>query len=266
MILDHGFTAREVRAATGFSLPRAQAAIDARAERKPETGIRLRPYPGGRHPRIGFLEGAVAPQRESKVSVFTPWKDGGYVVIDVPEAVFSNLGLTYLAHTHVPTIWDETQKMKRLEWSPKQSGLSLKRRLPNAIELASEVQPIDGGVAMRIDLTNGTAEPLTKLRVQVCTMLKGAVGFNLQEPGEVIESGSFVALKSFDADRWVITSWEPNHRAWTNPPVPCVHSDPIFPDCPPGDTVTVRGGLWFYEGTDALAEIKRLQTLKDQSL
>ena len=63
------------------------------------------PYPGGRHPRIGFLEGAIDPQRETKLSVFTPWHDSSYVVADVPEAIWSNLGLTYLAHTHIPTIW-----------------------------------------------------------------------------------------------------------------------------------------------------------------
>jgi hypothetical protein len=32
--------------------------------------------------------------------------------------------------------------------------------------------------------------------------------------------------------------------------VPCIHADPMFPDCPPGETVTVSGYLRFYEGTD----------------
>ena len=32
------------------------------------------PYPGGRHPRLGFLDGAIRPQRETKVSVFAPWE------------------------------------------------------------------------------------------------------------------------------------------------------------------------------------------------
>ncbi|MEL6108404.1 MAG: hypothetical protein AAFU85_20450, partial [Planctomycetota bacterium] len=84
-----------------------------------------------------------------------------------------------------------------------------------------------------------------------------SVGFNVQERLQSVSEGSFVAIKSIDADRWIITSWEPNHRTWTNPPVPCVHSDPIFPDCEPGETVSVRGGLWFFEGTDVEAEILR---------
>ncbi|MEL6105901.1 MAG: CehA/McbA family metallohydrolase, partial [Planctomycetota bacterium] len=168
MILDHQFTADEVRVATGLSRTRALEAVRERLEREAKTGLRVRPYPGGRHPRTGFLDGAIAPQRETKVSVFTPWQDGGYVVVDVPEAVFSNLGLIYLAHTHVPTIWDEKATMERLEWTPKGSGLVLDRRLPNGIVLSSHVQPAEDGVAMRIDLTNGTDKPLSKLRVQVC--------------------------------------------------------------------------------------------------
>ena len=44
---------------------------------------RVLPYPGGRHPRIGFLDGAINPQRETKVSVFTPWDPSSYVVVDV---------------------------------------------------------------------------------------------------------------------------------------------------------------------------------------
>ena len=62
--------------------------------------------------------------------------------------------------------------------------------------------------------------------------------------------GPLIAIRGNQADRWVITGWEPNQRAWANPPVPCIHSDPIFPDCDPGETVRVRGAIWFYEGSD----------------
>jgi len=30
------------------------------------------PYPGGRHPRIGFLDGAIDPQRETKFTLREP--------------------------------------------------------------------------------------------------------------------------------------------------------------------------------------------------
>ena len=51
---------------------------------------RLLPYPGGRPVRIGFREGAINPLRGTKASVFLP--GGGYAVIDLPEAIFSDRG------------------------------------------------------------------------------------------------------------------------------------------------------------------------------
>jgi hypothetical protein len=254
MILDHRFDADEVRMATGLSLDEATREVAARAEARDNAvsdGVRLRPYPGGRHPRRGFLDGAIDPQRETKISVFPPWKEGGYVVVDVPEAIFSNLGLTYLAHTHIPTIWDQQRlSLEKLEWTEESDGLSLRRKLPNGIEFTTRVVKRNDGVDMKIDLTNGTGEPLTGLRVQVCTMLKGAVGFNAQEPLVSRIDESVIAVRAAEADRWIITSWQPLHRVWQNPPVPCIHADPVFPDCQPGKTVSIAGKLRFYEGAD----------------
>jgi hypothetical protein len=267
MVIDHRFSIDEVRMATGLSEADAGAAIETRAAATPETGFRILPYPGGRHPRIGFLDGAIDPQRETKVSIFPPWSDGGYVVVDVPEAVFSNLGLTYLAHRHIPTIWDDRSiELPRLEWDSNQSGLSMKRKLPGGIEIASEVNAVNGSANMKLMLTNRTEDRLTGLRVQVCVMLKGALGFNTQEQLHGVTSPPFVAVRSEDANRWVITAWQPNHRVWTNPPVPCMHSDPIFPDCDPGQTVTVQGHLWFYEGETIQDELSRLsRQLRDDA-
>ncbi len=62
------------------------------------------PYPGGGI-LVAVLDGAIEPQRDTKFSLFTPWEESSYIVADVPEAIFSNLGLIYLAHTHIPTIW-----------------------------------------------------------------------------------------------------------------------------------------------------------------
>ena len=49
---------------------------------------------GGTPPAQGFREGAILPQRGTKVSIFSPWDQTSYVVVDLPEAIFSNLGLT----------------------------------------------------------------------------------------------------------------------------------------------------------------------------
>lgn len=259
MIIHHRFDVDEVIRATGLSKNDAIAAIEARADSQPPEGFRILPYPGGRHPRIGFLDGAIRPQRETKLSVFTPWKDGGYVVVDVPEAVFSNLGLTYLAHEHIPTIWtDQSIQLPRLEWKEQDDALTSTRKLPGGIVIQSEATGDGDAALMKLTLTNGTDQQLTGLRVQVCVMLKGAVGFNVQEKLESISAPPWVAIRSENSDRWIITAWQPNHRVWTNPPVPCIHSDPIFPDCAPGQTVTVSGGIWFYQGDDIRAELDRL--------
>ena len=256
----HQFSPHEVRRAMGVSTTAAATALASRARQQPVPGnqIRILPYPGGRHPRRGFLDGAIEPQRDTKLSVFAPWKDSGYVVVDVPEAVFSNLGLTYLAHTHVPTIWDrEQRKLPKVEWEKTDEGYGSRRVLPNGIAFETRVTVRDDEVEMVIDLKNGTKALLTEMRVQVCTMLKGLVGFSVQEPLKQITDGSVIAVRAHEQPRWVVTSWTPHHRNWANPPVPCFHSDPKFPDCPPGDTVSVHGRLFFYEGDDVQSEIAR---------
>src|SRR5712692_9411888 len=130
MVVFHHFTTKEVRAATGLSAGEISAALGkfdlvnkTAPRRAPGEPLRVLPYPGGRHPRIGFLDGAVRPQRETKISVFTPWDPNSYVVVDFPEALWSNLGLTYLAHTHVATLWtNQNVTLEPLEWNRPADG------------------------------------------------------------------------------------------------------------------------------------------------
>jgi len=267
MVGDHGFTVEEVRAATGLSDDEvhqavARLAIKAAPARPYRAGdpIRVLPYPGGRHPRIGFLEGAIRPQRDTKFSVFTPWDDSSYVVVDLPEAIWSNLGLTYLAHTHVPTIWSaKGVALDPQEWRRKPNGsLTSERRLPNGIIFSARVVPTPEAVRMELRLINGTSAPLSDLRVQQCVMLKGTRGFTRQTNDNKVFSSPYAACRSENGDRWVITAWVPCHRVWGNAPCPCLHSDPKFPDCPAGETRFVRGWLSFYEGKDISDEFERI--------
>jgi hypothetical protein len=223
--------------------------------------LKVLPFPGGRHPRIGFLDGAIAPQRETKVSVFTPWNPHSYVVVDVPEAIWSNLGLTYLAHTHIPTVWDKLgKKLPPLEWQLQKDGnLKLERRLPNGIDFGSTVTPEKDVVKMMLWIRNGSSKKLTGLRAQVCVMLKGAPEFNQRIRANKIIDGSWAACRGPEGKRWIITGWSPIHRPWLNPPVPCLHADPSFPDCPPGQTVRARGIISFYEGKDVKQRIAELR-------
>lgn len=267
MVWHHRFDDEEVAAATSLSPDEVRAArrrlsieLDNRPELPADGPLRVLPYPGGRHPRIGFLDGAVRPQRETKVSVFTPWDRDSYVVVDVPEAIWSDLGLTYLAHTHVPTVWSKQGiELPRQEWRHIEQGvLRSERTLPNGIAFGAEVHPGRDAVRMTMWLRNGSDQIRSDLRVQNCVMLKGARGFEQQSNDNKLLRDPYVACRDASGSRWIITAWTPCHRPWANPPCPCLHSDPKFPDCPPGETRRLRGWLSFYEGTDIDGELARI--------
>ncbi|MFN0069248.1 MAG: hypothetical protein ACKVYV_16630 [Limisphaerales bacterium] len=266
MVVFHRFTPAEAGLATGLGRAEIEAAVGrfglagkTPPPRGPGAPLRVLPYPGGRHPRTGFLDGAVNPQRETKVSVFTPWDDTAHVVADVPEAIWSNLGLTYLAHTHIDTIWSARGvTLPRLEWRRDLDGsLTCERTLPNGLAFGTTVRPGADAVRMELWLRNGTPEQLTGLRVQNCLMLRGAPEFAAST--NRVFRPPFAAAGDGAGRRWVITAWEPLYRAWANPPVPCIHADPQFPDCAPGETVRVRGWLSFFAGADVAAEFARIE-------
>lgn len=267
MFWHHRFHLDEIQSATGMSEGEIQDALarfgithENRPRRVDNGPLLVLPYPGGRHPRIGFLDGAVDPRRESKISVFVPWDEESHVVVDVPEAIHSRLGLIYLAHVHVPTVWSRQGiTLPPLEWKRSDDAtLELERTLPNGITFGTRVRATQDAVRMEMWLTNGSSEELSDLRVQNCVMLKGAKGFDQQTNDNKVIRDPYVTCRSADGMRWIITAWEPCHRPWANPPCPCLHSDPKFPDCPPGQTRRLIGWLSFYQGTDLDAELARI--------
>jgi hypothetical protein len=270
MIRHHRFTRAEVSDATGLTLAEIEEAVDRLhvsdepiASRDPKDPLRVLPYPGGRHPRLGFFEGAVAPQRETKVSVFTPWESASYVVADVPEAIWSNLGLTYLAHSHIDTLWTrQGLTLPLLEWNRRRDGtLNFERVLPNGIAFGTKVIPTSEAVLMETWMRNGTTDPLSQLRLQNCVMLGGAPEFAEQTGTNKVFRGPYAACRSSSGARWVITAWMPLDGTWQNPPLPCIHSNGRLADCPPGQTVRARGWLSFHEGEDLQAELDRIDRL-----
>ena len=267
MIWHHRYSIEEVSQVTGLENAQVIAKLkefnisEATRPPRPDKQLLMLPYPGGRHPRIGFLDGAVEPQRETKLSVFCPWDDQSYVVMDVPEAIWSNLGLTYLAHTHVKTIWDlQSVQLEPQEWElSDDGGYRLQRRLPNGIEFGTTARALSDHIEMTMWLKNGTDVKLSDLRVQNCVMLKGAKEFELQTNDNKQFISGYAIASSPDKTRWIISAWEPIDRAWANPPCPCLHADPKFPDCKPGETQTLRGWQSFFEGQDINQEIQRIE-------
>ncbi len=249
-----GWSAEEVRQkAAELNISR-----DATPKKLAEGRVHLLPYPGGREVRRGFTDGNIDFQRGMKASVFLPWDPTSYVVVDLPEAIFSNNRLLYLAHTHIPTIWDEQNViMENIDWTRAADGsLRFERVLPNKIAFGASIIPKGGGADMELWLRNDSDQTLPGLRTQICDHLKGAPEFNSQTTTNKIFQMPSVAVHSAVGDRWILTTWERCGRAWGNPLVPCLHADPVLPDCAPGATVRVRGRLWFYEGKDIDRELQ----------
>jgi len=257
MLLHHGYSFEEAAGVAGWDVMTLQqiaqaAAIDRESlGRAQAPGLKLLPYPGGRHPRIGFLDGAIAPQRGTKASIFPPWEDGGYAVLDVPEAIWHEKDLIYLAHTHIPTFWDRSnQRIENIDWTRTGTGLTLERTLPDNVSFG--VNLTTGGAAVDIELWlhNGTDAALTGLRAQVCLMLKELKGFEAQSNDNKTFEDPVTTAGNADGTRWVLIAFDQIDRCWGNAKCPCAHSDPKLPDAAPGDRQIARGRIWFYEGTD----------------
>jgi hypothetical protein len=189
MVWHHRFGTDEIAGATGLTPDDVAAALKR---------LDIRPDNRPRHPRLGFLDGAVRPQRETKVSVFTPWDAQSYVVADVPEAVWCQHGLLHLAHTHVPTLWTRQHiDLEPLEWQRQADGsLESTRRLPNGVSFGTKVVPGRDGVRLEMWLSNGGTETLSDLRVQNCLLLKGAVGFTRQTGANKVHAAPYAAARS----------------------------------------------------------------------
>lgn len=234
---------------------------------KQQASIKIGPYPGG-YPRVTKDELCVDPRPDHKLAVYLPWENSGYIVIDLPEVIFSNVGVLFLAHKHISTMWTEKGvELETVNWERLEDGsMKYVRRLPNKVIFGAKAIPRKEGVDMELFLENGTEQTLTGLRTQICVLLKEAKGFNqltndnkFFSPGEPADE-PLVAVRDEQGKRWVATAWEHCVRKWGRDLCPCMHSDPQFPDCPPGKRVTLRGKIFFLEGNIK----ENLRRLKDE--
>lgn len=270
MLVHHRYTLAEAAEVCGFPADQVQRKAEEFGLYPPPPApapgkkIRVLPYPGGRNPRIGFQEGAIDFMRGTKASVFLPWDPASYVVVDLPEAIFCNLGLIWLAHYDIPTIWnDRNIVLENIDWTRSSDGLSFQRTLPNGIVFGAAIRPAERHVDMELWLRNFCGQELSGfgtqggIRGQICVLLKGAPEFNQQTNDNKVFHLPGAAVHSAKGNRWILTRWETPGRVWGNQNVPCMHSDPNLPDSPFGSTVRARGRLWFYEGADIEEELQR---------
>jgi len=255
MLVDHGYSFEEAALVTGWDVETlrqiAQAtAFDSEKLEGSNGVVKVLPYPGGRHPRTGFLEGAIAPQRGTKASIFPPW-GGGYGVLDVPEAIWRGGDLIFLAHTHIPTYWDNLNTpIENVDWTRTDWGLTLSRELPDGVSFGADLRPGKDTVDMELWVRNGTDATLTGLRAQVCLMLKEMPGFEAQTNENKEFDAPVTTVRNTDGTRWILIAYQDIDRCWGNDKCPCAHADPKIPDAAPGERRAVRGRIWFYEGKD----------------
>lgn len=81
-------------------------------------------------------------------------------------------------------------------------------------------------------------------------------------PGRIVQERAWpplIALRgSGEPERWLATIWHPARLLFANPNIPCIHSDPLPPDCPAGGKVRVEGLVLFHEGSfESLVERAR---------
>jgi hypothetical protein len=110
---------------------------------------------------------------------------------------------------------------------------------------------------MELWLRNNSNEVISGVRTQICVMLGRASEFAAQTNDNKVFRTPICAVKSSQSERWVLTAWEGSRRTWGNAACPCMHADPVFPDCRPGQTVRRKGWLWFFEGEDIEYEFRR---------
>jgi peptidoglycan/xylan/chitin deacetylase (PgdA/CDA1 family) len=262
MVNYHQFSYDEIQMVTGYNLNEIDSVLydlnNRLTVKVPHKKIIVKPYPGGRHPRIGFKDGMRSPMRGTKASAFLPWESSDYIIIDLPEAVSTQFGLTFLGHKHIPTVFDlQRIPVHNQDWEVIDDGALINEwELPNNMTIISEIYPGSNSIDLKLILKNNTSDTVfTNLKTQVCIMFKNASEFNTQTNDNKIFECPVTAIHSADSSKWIITAWDYCVNSWGNEDCPCMHADPVFPDCKPGEAVQLSGKIWFYEGIDVQTKI-----------
>lgn len=216
--------------------------------------------------------------------VHLPWADSGLVMLDFPEAVFSDQGLLFLSHVSqcFHQLWPDLPKV---EWQTIDGGIRFERRLPNRFVYGgSLVAADDRRVDLRLWARNEDDIPIGELKTQVCCYLPRAKGFDertmdnkwvhvagrgwMRYP-EAAASGvktgrwrlgwrsglpscdaPVIATQSADGKRLMVIDWGEATRSLVgNPAHPCMHADPVWPDLAAGESAEISGRLVFLDGS-----------------
>jgi hypothetical protein len=235
-------------------------------------GIRI--LPGQWRPHYPF---------EQIAWVSPPWPSQDYLWLDFPEAIFTDVGLIYLSHVNpdFPVVFPDLPKVA---WQRDGNRLSFARLLPNGVKFGGSLAAnSETTIALELFIENGSAEPLTGIRLQTCAYLRaikefadytvtnkfiriakagwidfeqaqsfpetGQYGLGFRGEGPTIADWPVFVTVSNVAQRLVAMTWyQSSASIISNPKHPCMHVDPRFPDLAPSQRGMIRGELLFFEG------------------
>ena len=225
----------------------------------------------------------------TSVQVQLPWNGGGVTNLMLPECLYSGETLVFTGQNWVAVEAEYPQEVQPewKEIAPARL-LRYEHSLGEEYVLRAEVQVREGAIDQQLSIENRTKQPLTDLRAQICFAAQQAqdfstgdlsrvyvpVGGTMTPITEVPKAGVWDTLKRYllvagvpspddvaRADAPLIAlanqpgthaigvSWPTARYVFTNAELSCIHADPYLPDCPAGDTVSVRGTITFVEGS-----------------
>lgn len=245
---------------------------------------------------IRILPGAWRPHYpwEQIAWVSPAWPSQEYLWLDFPEAIFVGRSLLFLSHLH-PEASIVYPELPPVPWRPTADGIAFVRVLPNGLEFGGSVTREDA-TTVRLDLRikNGSREPLREITLQTCAYLRGIKEFadytrdnkfvhvpdagwiplsqaltlppggspyraGWRTKGKPVVDWPVLVTKSNVAERWVGMTWRQDTLSLIgNPNHPCMHADPKLKDLEPGESASLRGALFFFEGPLANFDVARI--------
>jgi len=208
-----------------------------------------------------------------------PWGGDDFIWLDFPEAIFSDQGLLYLSHIN-PQFPCRFTELAKVEWEEHGGEIHYQRLLPNLVSWRGSISQ-DGrqAIKLRLQISNGSSEALTTIRLQTCLFMRAYYSlsaYTLSNKWIHTSTQGWVDLARAKnmagedglyhfgwrggppiADLPVIACQTTEHHiiafSWfsdtysliSNPLHPCIHADPAVPDLVPGTQYEITGEIFF---------------------
>ncbi len=230
-----------------------------------------------------------ADKPTTSVEILHPWDAGGSSNLMFPENLFAGEETIFTGQNWVEleTTYPQEDQPDVLEIVPSRL-VRYEHKLGDEYILRGTAEVKDGAIDLELSQENPTEKPLKDIRAQICFASQSAEDFASKELEDVKvplggemsaitsakEVGSwgglkrylpvkgipnpdkltpvdipFISLVNRSGDRAVGLTWQGVKYLTTNGELACIHADPSFPDCAPGETVTARGRIVFGGGS-----------------